>query len=267
VSVSRNKSVGSEQPLTSRQRRILDSARETGSVDVDTLARLFTVTPQTIRRDLNILCDAGRLRRTHGGALLNDLEVNLGYQARRHIAADAKRRIGQLAASLIPDGSSLFVNIGTTNEQVAEFLRTKRNVMVITNNVNIVTILMGASGIELVVAGGIVRHEDGGIVGERASEFLSQFRLDFAVIGASSIDADGTLLDYDYREILAARAIIHHARSVILVADATKFQRTAPVRIADIADVDHFVTDRRPPDSFRERCLEEKVVIHTVESA
>ena len=139
--------------------------------------------------------------------------------------------------------------------------------MVITNNVNVVTILMGARGIELIVAGGIVRHEDGGIVGERASEFLSQFRVDFAVIGASAIDADGTLLDYDYREILVARAIIEHARSVILVSDSTKFDRVAPVRIADIGDVDHFVTDRRPPESFRNRCLETGVVIHTVDSA
>ncbi|HSH43426.1 MAG TPA: DeoR/GlpR family DNA-binding transcription regulator, partial [Arenicellales bacterium] len=177
-------------------------AKTSGSVDVDMLAGHFLVTPQTIRRDLNFLCSNDYLRRTHGGAILQDVDENLGYQARRHIAAEAKRRIGELAASLVPEGSSLFINIGTTTEQVARFLKAKRDLMVITNNVNVVTILMGATGIELIVAGGVVRHEDSGIVGERASEFLSQFRVDHAVIGTSAIEEDGTLLDYDYREVL-----------------------------------------------------------------
>ncbi len=229
------------------------------------LAEHFLVTPQTIRRDLNVLCSNEYLRRTHGGAVFNDADVNLGYQARRHIAAEAKRRIGQLAAGLIPEGSSLFINIGTTNEQVARYLKAKQDLMVITNNINVVNILMGATGIELIVAGGMVRHEDSGIVGERASDFLSQFRVDFAVIGASAIEADGTLLDYDYREVLVARAIIEHARSVILVADATKFQRTAPIRIAGISNIQHFVTDREPPAAFVQACAAGNVAIHTVE--
>jgi len=251
--------------LTARQRRIVDIARARGNVDVESLAGEFRVTPQTIRRDLNVLCAGDWLRRTHGGAVLSDVQVNVGYRARRHIAAAAKRRIGELAASLVPDGASLFINIGTTTEQVAGFLKDRRGLIVITNNVNVVTILMGASEVELVVSCGVVRHEDGGIVGERASEFLSQFRVDYAVVGSSAIDEDGTLLDYDYREVLAARAIIEHARSVILVADNTKFQRNAPVRIADIGDIDHFVTDRAPPPAFVAACVAAGVSIHVCE--
>ncbi len=250
--------------LTSRQSQIVGIARTSGIVEVDSLAEHFHVTPQTIRRDLNFLCTNDYLRRTHGGAVFNDADVNLGYQARRHLAAEAKRRIGELAASLIPEGSSLFINIGTTNEQVAQYLKTKRDLMVITNNVNVVTILMGATGIELIVAGGVVRHEDSGIVGERASDFLSQFRVDYAIIGTSAIEEDGTLCDYDYREVLVARAIIEHARSVILVADATKFERSAPIRIADISRIQHFVTDREPPAAFTEACATGNVSIHTV---
>lgn len=253
------------QKLTPRQSEIIGLARTHGSVDVDTLAEHFLVTPQTIRRDLNILCGNEYLRRTHGGAVFNDADVNLGYQARRHLAAEAKRHIGRKAAELIPDGSSLFINIGTTNEQVAQNLKTKRDLMVITNNVNVVNILMGSTGIELIVAGGVVRHEDSGIVGERASDFLSQFRVDYAIIGASAIETDGTLLDYDYREVLVARAIIKHARSVILVADATKFQRSAPIRIAGISNIQHFVTNGEPPAPFVDACAAGNVAIHTVD--
>jgi len=252
--------------LTPRQNDIIGVAKSSGSVDVDMLATRFQVTPQTIRRDLNILCTNGYLRRTHGGAVFNDADLNLGYQARRHIAAEAKRGIGQLATGLIREGSSLFINIGTTTEQVARYLKAKQDLMVITNNVNVVSELMGAMGIELIIAGGVIRHEDSGIVGERASDFLSQFRVDYAIIGASAIDEEGTLLDYDYREVLAARAIIEHARSVILVADATKFQRRAPIRIASISSVQHFVTDCEPPAAFVDACAAGKVTIHTVNS-
>lgn len=234
-------------------------------MDVESLAERFLVTPQTIRRDLNYLCDNEHLRRVHGGAVFSNVQVNLGYQARRHIAAEAKHHIGDLAASLIPDESSLFINIGTTTEEVARNLKRKHDLMVITNNVNVVTILMGSTGIELIVAGGVVRHEDSGIVGERASDFLSQFRVDYAVIGTSAIDEDGSLLDYDYREVLVARAIIEHAQSVILVADATKFERSAPIRIANISSIRHFVTDREPPRAFAEVCETGGVQIHTVQ--
>jgi len=262
---SANNSGRGRRKLTPRQSEIIGIARVRGSVDVDDLAEHFLVTPQTIRRDLNVLCGDHYLRRTHGGAVFNDADVNLGYQARRHIATEAKRHIGRLAASLIPEGSSLFINIGTTNEQVAQNLKAKRELMVITNNVNVVNILLGATGIELIVAGGVVRHEDSGIVGERASDFLSQFRVDYAIIGASAIDEDGTLRDYDYREVLVARAIIKHAQSVILVADATKFQRSAPIRIADISSIQHFVTNNAPPESFIKACAAGNVEIHTVD--
>ncbi|GJL80779.1 MAG: DeoR family transcriptional regulator [marine bacterium B5-7] len=248
--------------LTSRQRAIIDIARVEGNVDVDALAARFDVSPQTIRRDLNILCDHEQLKRVHGGAVLGNTQVNLGYRARRHIATEAKRRIGALTASLIDDGSSLFINIGTTNEQVARYIGKKHALMVITNNVQVVTRLMGAAGVELIVAGGVVRHEDGGIVGGRATEFLSQFRVDYAIIGASAIDEDGTLLDYDYREVQVARAIIDHARSVILVSDSSKFERSAPIRIENISSVDHFVTDTKPPDPFINVCERHNVTVH-----
>ena len=96
----------------------------------------------------------------------------------------------------------------------------------------------------MIIAGGVVRHTDGGVVGEAAVDFIRQFKVDFAVIGASAIDDDGALLDYDYREVRVAQAIISNARHVILVGDPTKFERSAPVRIAHISQVDTFVTDR-----------------------
>ena len=104
----------------------------------------------------------------------------------------------------------------------------------------------------MVIAGGVVRGSDGGIVGEAAVDFIRQFKVDYAVIGTSAIDSDGSLLDFDFREVKVAQAIIANARHVILVANSTKFERTAPVRIGHLSQVNTFITDRCPSDVIRE---------------
>jgi DeoR family glycerol-3-phosphate regulon repressor len=134
--------------------------------------------------------------------------------------------------------------------------------MVITNNVNVINILQGFDSIEVIVAGGVLRHADGGIVGEAAVDFIRQFKVDYAIIGASAIDVDGTLLDYDYREVNVAKAIIGCARKSILVADSMKFERTAPVRIGHISELDHFVIESQPPARMGQICDENNVAIN-----
>jgi DeoR family glycerol-3-phosphate regulon repressor len=247
--------------LSPRQSDIVALAKTEGRVTVDDLAERFGVTPQTIRKDLNDLCDRGMLARYHGGAVPASGVVNFGYEARRQLAPDAKRAIGVAAAQLIPDGASILINIGTTTEQVAMALRGRQGLMVITNNINVANILQGHEAIEVIVAGGVLRHTDGGIVGEAAVDFIRQFRVDYAVIGASAIDRDGTLLDYDYREVKVAKAIIGNARKSILVADAMKYERSAPVRIGHISELDFFVTDSEPPPPLRNVCRDNAVEI------
>ena len=234
-----------------RQAQIVELARKKGGVTVEQLVEAFDVTPQTIRKDLNLLCDRGALKRTHGGAMHPSGVENVEYEARRQIATDEKQAIGRAAAALIPDNASLFINIGTTTEAVSQALAEHHGLMVITNNINVANRLRVAPTMEVVIAGGVVRSSDGGIVGEAAVDFIRQFKVDFAVIGVSAIDADGALLDFDFREVKVAQAIIENARHVILVADSTKFERTAPVRIAHLSQVDTFVTDRCTQDELR----------------
>lgn len=242
------------QVANPRQQQIMAMARQLGNVTVEDLATRFDVTPQTIRKDLNELCDAKLLSRTHGGAMLSSGVENVAYEARRQIAAGEKAVIGRRAASLIPNNCSLFMNIGTTTEEVARALVNHEGLLVITNNIHVATILMPRPRIDVIVAGGMLRRSDGGIIGEAAVDFISQFKVDHAVIGASAIDEDGAMLDFDYREVRAAKAIMQNARNIMLVADATKFTRTAPVRIGHLSDVDVFVTDSAPPESVISVC-------------
>lgn len=250
---------------TPRQAQILALARQSGRVSVEDLAGRFDVTPQTIRKDLNDLSDQRLLSRTHGGAMLLSGVENVAYDARREIAAHEKAAIGERAAELIPDNASLFVNIGTTTEAVARALVGRSGLLVITNNIHVVTILLPSPGVEVICAGGLVRRSDGGIVGEATVDLVSQFKVDVAIIGASAIDIDGTLLDFDYREVRVAQKIIENAREVILVADRIKFSRKAPVRIGHVEQIDVFVTDRPPPVAFAEVCRQSGVRIVCVD--
>lgn len=249
------------QTLSPRQSEIVKLARGAGRVVVEDLVARFEVTPQTIRKDLNELCDLGVLQRFHGGAAYAAGVANVGYESRRHISSQAKRLIGEHAARLIPNNCSLFVNIGTTTEEVARALYNHQGLMVITNNLNVAQLLRGHSHIEVIVAGGVLRHADGGIVGEAAVEFIRQFKVDFAVMGVSGVDPDGSLLDYDFREVSVSRAILAGSRRAILVADAMKFSRSAPVRIGHIADLDYLVTDQPPDVGLSRICAESNVAV------
>lgn len=245
--------------LSTRQNQILALAREHGRVDVEELARSFEVSPQTIRKDLNELCEKQLLQRIHGGAIVGSGIENVSYEARRLLAPDSKKAIGARAARLIPDNSSLLINIGTTTEQVAYALKDHHGLLVITNNVNAVHIMKNFMGIELIIAGGLVRRSDGGIVGVAAVDFINQFKVDYAVIGVSAIDEDGSLLDYDFREVRVAQAIIENARHVILVADLMKLERNAPVRIGHISQINTIVVDGELPEKLRSICQEHGV--------
>lgn len=250
--------------LSERQNSILEIAKENGRVDVEKLSNTFKVSAQTIRKDLNELCDKQLLQRIHGGAIVGSGIENVSYEARRLLAPGPKKAIGQAAAALIPDNSSLLLNIGTTTEQVAHALSHHRGLLVITNNINAVQIMKDFQGIELIIAGGQVRRSDGGIIGLAAVDFINQFKVDYAVIGVSAIDEDGSLLDYDYREVRVAQAIISNARKVVLVADTMKLERSAPIRIGHISQINTIVIDDVLPKKLADICTENDVEVVVV---
>ncbi len=236
---------------TPRQTEILEVAKVKGLVSVEALVEKFGVTPQSIRKDLGILSNARLLERVHGGARLASMVDNVSYEARRAIAYKEKQAIGQAVAKIIPSSASLFINIGTTNEAVAQALVRHKRLMVITNNINVASILSPLRENQVFITAGKVRSSDGGIVGESTIDFINQFQVDYAVIGASAMNINGDLLDFDIREVKVSQAIVSNAKHVILASDSTKQERTAPVRIGHISKIDTFVTDRIRNPEFR----------------
>lgn len=249
--------------MNQRQQEILDLVQQQGFVSIETLAQSFNVTPQTIRRDINTLSDKQLLTRYHGGAGPSSSVENVEYATRQVMHLDEKRRIAEIAARHIPDRASIFINIGTTTEEVAKALQHHKCLRIITNNLNVAAILRTNPSFEIIIAGGAVRQRDGGITGEATIDFVRQFRVDFGIIGISSIDADGTLLDFDYHEVRVAQAIIENSRQVFLVADHSKFERCAMVRLGSIAQIDALFTDQLPPAHLLPILTESNVVFHT----
>ncbi len=234
-----------------RQALLLEEVRAHGSVSVEALGERFGVTLQTVRRDVKLLSDAGLLARFHGGVRVPSSTVeNIAYRQRQQLNEDAKRRIARSVAKAVPEGCSLLINIGTTTEAIARELLHHKGLRVITNNLNVATILSDNPDCELIIAGGSVRPRDRGIVGEVTVDFIRQFRVDIGLIGISGIESDGTLRDFDYREVNVARTIIEHSREVWLAADHSKFNRPAMVELARLSQLDMLYTDQPPPEPF-----------------
>lgn len=241
----------SPMTLNPRQIELLDFVRAHGSASVETLATHLQVTPQTVRRDVRLLVQARRLARFHGGAMAPGAATeNTAYRQRQFENAAGKQAIARAVARELPAQCSLILNIGTTTEAVARELLHRPGLRVITNNLNVAGILCDNPQCDLIVAGGTVRAHDHGIVGEAAVGFVSQFRVDIAIIGISGIEADGALLDFDYREVQVSRAILGQARQVWLVADHSKFGRPAVVELGHLGQVDRVFTDAPPPSAF-----------------
>ena len=234
-----------------RQLQLLKEVQARRSATVEQLAETLGVTLQTVRRDVQRLADEGLLTRFHGGVRVPGSTVeNIAHTQREALNAGATARIAQRVAREIPNNCSLILNIGTTTEAVARALLHHRGLRVITNNLNVAATLSSNPDCEVIVAGGVLRSRDRGIVGETAVDFMRQFKVDIAVIGISGIEADGSLRDFDYREVKVAQTIIAQSRQVWLAADHSKFNRPAMVQLAQLAQIDRLFTDAPPPEPF-----------------
>ncbi len=243
-----------KDPITERQARIVEIVRQQGFATIETLARDFGVSAQSVRRDIIRLDAEGLLQRFHGGVGVREAEtpVRLGYAEKRTVAADAKQQIGRKAATLIRDGSVVFLDVGTTAEAVALALAERQRLRVFTASLAAAAILAGKPGIELFVLGGIVHGADGSLAGETTLAMLSRFRFDHAVIGFSGMDRDGALMDFDLEKVAVKQKAIDNSAHTLVVGDSSKFRKTAVVRFSAHAGAATFVSEAPPPKRLEE---------------
>jgi DeoR/GlpR family transcriptional regulator of sugar metabolism len=228
-----------------RQRLILSIVKTRGSISITEIQRKLKVSRETIRRDLVVLADGQRLRKTHGGAL--SLEQHEPEMTVRQVTnVEGKRAIGQVAASLVPDGASVILASGTTVQAVAEALLVRRDLTVFTNSIFNCGKLMGHNGNRVYMLGGEVQSSNGATLGRDATAMLSNYFADFAFIGAGAISPAGWLMDYTREEGELHSRMLVAARTCAVVADHGKFGRFAPIRVGNFEKATHLVTDMQP---------------------
>jgi len=228
-----------------RHQIILDILESQGSVQVTDLVSQFDVSEMTIRRDLAVLERKGLLRRVHGGAV-SDLgrSYEPPFLSRRTTYQEEKARIGKRAAELVRSGDSIALDVGTTTLEVARNLAEKQNLTIITPCFQIAALLCENPAIRLILTGGILRTTELSMVGHLAERAFSEFYVDKLFLAAAGIDFKSGLTEYNLEDTLVKQAMIRSAKQVILVADASKFNRVAFTAIAPLNVIDTVVTDK-----------------------
>lgn len=246
---------------THREMEILEELRRSGSCRIQELARRLEVSEETIRRNVRKLAENGLVRKVHGGVYLPDTVQELTFHQRMDLNPDAKRRVASAVAGIVRDGDSLFLDIGSTTAYVAQALRNRRELFVVTNSVAVAHTLATRNGNRVFLAGGELRSHDAGAFGREALAFVQQFSVQYAVLSAAAIDTETGFMLFDLQEAEFSREIMARAEQTVVAADATKFGRRAPIRMAAADDIDLLVTDAAPPTEIAERLAAASVQI------
>jgi DeoR family glycerol-3-phosphate regulon repressor len=247
--------------MTPRDRALIDLLGQTGTARVEAIARKLEVTEETIRRSAKRLEAQGLITKTHGALHLREVGAEPSFSQRMQLHAAAKRRIACVVASLIPDGSSLFLDVGSTTAYVAAALQIRRDLMVVTNSLAVASALTGRNGNRVFMAGGELRAHDGGAFGAEAQAFMRQFHLQHAILSAAAIDAKAGFMLQDLREAELSRALIVHAQETTIAADSSKFSCKATIQLADPSAIHRLVTEAEPPADIDDMLVKNSVAL------
>jgi DeoR/GlpR family transcriptional regulator of sugar metabolism len=244
-----------------RRKKILELVEKRSSISVADMCELLDDSEMTIRRDLSMLSNQGLLQRVHGGAVSRrGRSYEPPYLMRSSINVNDKHAIGEIAASLVMDGDSLALDNGSTVLELAKSLVGKRNLTVLTASLAIANVLADAPGIRLILSGGILRPEEGSLIGHIAERTFQEFRIDKAFIGIGGISIENGLTEYNLEDTLVKRNLINNAEQIIVLTDSSKLGKTRFSFVSPLSVVDVLVTDGRVSDeilqSFRIQGIE-----------
>ena len=263
---SQRKETNQQHVLTEHRRRlILERLQSRNEVKTSDLSEAFSVSPMTIRNDLNILAEQGELVRVHGGAIVREwLTDEPSYQDKANLNRDEKERIGQRAAALIEEGMAVFIGNGTTTMQIINHLPRNRRVRIFTNALNHALEVDHLPQAEVFVIGGHLREVSLAMVGRLAHQALQGIYFDLTFLGVNGISVEHGLTIPSLEEAETAAEVIRHSQRTVVVTDHTKFGTVAHGKIADIADIDVIITDKGLAPCFSDDLASLDVELYSV---
>ncbi|WP_242526465.1 DeoR/GlpR family DNA-binding transcription regulator [Novosphingobium sp. KA1] len=246
---------------------ILVALEEQGSSSIAGLAERFAVSEETIRRDVRQLEGAGRVLKVHGGVTLPSPRLEAPYRRRLRDQVEAKRAIARLAAAFVEEGSTVFVDSGTTSYWAAQELGHLRGLTLVTNSLEVASEALGRGDHRVFLAGGAMNADYRSAFDADAIGFVRRFVPDVAILSMAAIEAERGFLDLDPAEAAFKRAVLDRARRLVVVADHGKFLRQGTVHVADFGEVHDLVTDRAPPPHIGDAARAGGTALHLVTPA
>ncbi len=237
-----------------RRERIIQRIQSEGSVRVDELSEEFDVSTVTIRNDLDFFEQKGLIHRTYGGALLlNNVYNDPSIEEKKKINVEEKKRIGEYAAGIIKDGESIILDSGSTTREIALRLKDKQELTIMTNAINIALELAGATNLQIMLTGGVLRDKSYSLVGPEAEHTMQNYYFDKLFLGVDGLDFEHGLTTSNPLEAQLNRVMVKRSNSVIAVTDSTKFGRHSFSYICDLTPIDTIITDENILPDYEEK--------------
>jgi len=225
-----------------------------GKVVVSDLSREFSVTEETIRRDLEKLDNDGLVKKTYGGAVkVESFNIDLPFHIRQQTNVECKQYIASIIANMIHDGDYIMLDSSTTALYIIKSILDRKKITLITNSIEILIELCNKSDWNIISTGGVLKEGALSLVGYQAERMVSGFHVDLAVCSCKGIDPEMGITDSNERDCEIKKAFFNSANKRILAVDSSKFDITSFVKVCDINNVDVIVTDKDPGERWNER--------------
>lgn len=246
-----------------RYQQILVMLEKESSVKVSKLMKMFDVSIETVRRDLEYLEKEGYLKRVYGGAVLENVNTKqVNFKTRENEYIEEKKEISDIAVRFIREGQSIALDSATTTLEIAEAIKKKfERLTVLTNSIVIASELSDMEKYTIILCGGILKSEEFSLVGDLAISHIGTFHIDTAFIGASGISLKEGITDYDIDQLSIQKKIIEVSQQNIIVADSSKFDRVSLSKICDLDKIDMIITDSKLKPKILEKYLEHGIEV------
>ncbi len=244
--------------IEDRLNKIKKLIQEHKSISIETLVAKLNVSKDTIRRDLIKLEQENGIRRTHGGAMINNRDALIyDYNQRSSTLSNIKDKIAQKGAELIKNNTSVILDSSTTVEAIIPYLNDK-NTLAITNSLTNANLLAKQKNNEIKILPGQLNKEQLFLFGSETIQKLSEYRVDYVLLGVFAISENGLFIHTE-EEGLVKRQMIKQGTTVIALADHTKFNTTGFFKVCDLSFIDYLVTDEKPNEDLYNSLIESNI--------
>lgn len=246
--------------LSSRQKGLLKVINESDYASIRDLAIQIEVSESTVRRDLDELSDGGFIGRVHGGAVkLASTTFERFHSEKMKIMTEEKRRIALAAAQMVKEGNSVFLDSGSTTQFIAYELTKKKNLTIVTDNIDIAYSVIFDASTNVILTGGLCRRDYSAVIGSLTEDTIRRFKVDITFIACDAVDPKTGIYNVNYLEIGVKNEIVKCGKKTVLVADHTKFNSSALAFVCPMEEIDSVITDNEL-DSEDVKVITEKAI-------